>query len=74
MKKEEYIPFGVEWEKSMMQWDKKSLINYLKEQLKKIQDLQNRFCQCNKEIKTGSTTAWHCNICGKIEQTETWLK
>jgi len=34
----------------------------------------NKFCSCKPELKTGSTSAMHCNICGKIEQTETWLK
>jgi len=37
-----------------------------------IQD--ERFCSCAPESKTGCTSAMHCNICGKIEQTETWLK
>lgn len=32
------------------------------------------FCQCKPEDKHGSTTAWHCNECGKVEQSETWLK
>lgn len=35
---------------------------------------KERFCQCTEEIKTGSTSAMHCNHCGKIEQSETWLK
>lgn len=32
------------------------------------------FCQCKPEVKHGSTTAWHCNKCGHVEQTEEWLK
>ena len=35
---------------------------------------KERFCQCNENDKTGSTSAMHCNHCGKIEQSETWLK
>jgi len=35
---------------------------------------KERFCQCNENDKTGSTSAMHCNHCGKIEQYETWLK
>lgn len=33
-----------------------------------------QFCGCPKDVKTGSTSAMHCNICGKVEQNETWLK
>lgn len=35
---------------------------------------KERFCQCSENDKTGSTSAMHCNHCGKIEQSETWLK
>lgn len=35
---------------------------------------QAEFCGCTKEVKTGWTSAKHCNICGKLEQEETWLK
>lgn len=35
---------------------------------------KERFCQCSEDIKTGSTSAMHCNHCGKIEKHETWLK
>ncbi|MES1181960.1 MAG: hypothetical protein ABUL44_04105, partial [Flavobacterium sp.] len=35
---------------------------------------KDRFCQCNDNDKTGSTSAMHCNHCGKIEQSETWLR
>jgi len=48
-----------------------SEINVLESELLKAKE---RFCQCADEIKTGSTSAMHCNHCGKIEQTETWLK
>lgn len=34
----------------------------------------DKFCGCKKEIKTGCTSAMHCNLCGKLEQTEIWLK
>lgn len=34
----------------------------------------DNFCQCKPEEKHGSTTAWHCNQCGKLEQQEQWLK
>jgi hypothetical protein len=34
----------------------------------------DEFCQCSPQEKHGSTTAWHCNHCGKPEQSETWLK
>jgi len=44
----------------------------IRDQFKKLNE--SRFCECSKEIKTGSGTAWHCNICGKLEQSETWLK
>lgn len=43
----------------------------LKSELLKAKE---RFCQCAEDIKTGSTSAMHCNHCGKIEQSETWLK
>lgn len=33
-----------------------------------------KFCSCDKEIKTGCTSAMHCNLCGKLEQTETIFK
>ncbi len=39
------------------------------EQMKEAQ-----FCGCKHEIKTGCTSAMHCNICGKLEQSENWLK
>jgi hypothetical protein len=35
---------------------------------------EHKFCQCNSETKTGCTSAMHCNICGGLEQTETWLR
>ena len=35
--------------------------------------LKNQFCECSNEVKTGCTSAMHCNICGKLEQSETWL-
>jgi hypothetical protein len=38
------------------------------------QSKDGEFCECKSEEKHGSTTAWHCNHCGKLEQTETWLK
>jgi hypothetical protein len=46
-------------------------IKYLESELLKAKE---RFCQCNENDKTGSTSAMHCNHCGKIEQSETWLK
>lgn len=36
--------------------------------------LNSKFCSCNADEKTGSTSAFHCNICGLLEQSETWLK
>ena len=56
---------------------KKSSIGYemaldkLESELLKAKE---RFCKCNENDKTGSTSAMHCNHCGKIEQSETWLK
>ena len=35
--------------------------------------IDDKFCTCSPEDKHGSTTAWHCNHCGKPEPTETWL-
>jgi hypothetical protein len=32
------------------------------------------FCNCLSSQKHGSTSAMHCNHCGKIESSETWLK
>jgi hypothetical protein len=32
------------------------------------------FCKCSKEEKHGSTSAMHCNHCGGVEPSETWLK
>ena len=39
-----------------------------------IDRLKNQFCSCDSEIKTGWTSAKHCNMCGKLEPEETWLK
>lgn len=39
-----------------------------------VQMKEAQFCGCNKDVKTGCTSAKHCNICGKVEQSETWLK
>lgn len=36
----EYVPFGDEWKKEMMKWDKKSLIEFLGEKLKALKELE----------------------------------
>ncbi len=39
--KKEFVPFGFEWEIEMAKWDKKSLIAYLRDKLKQIQDIES---------------------------------
>lgn len=51
----------------------KEEINQLKITNELLKEPHN-FCQCDPDDKTGSTSAMHCNHCGKIEQSETWLK
>lgn len=43
-----------------------------KELVKDLND--NRFCSCDNETKTGCTSAMHCNLCGKLENNENWLR
>lgn len=43
-----------------------------KELLRILND--SKFCSCDAHTKTGTTSAFHCNICGKLEKSETWLK
>lgn len=35
---------------------------------------EDMFCSCQSHDKHGSTSAMHCNHCGKVEQSESWLR
>jgi len=37
--KDEYVPFGKEWEAEMMKWNKKQLIEYIKRLAIKVKEL-----------------------------------
>lgn len=37
--KDEYVPFGKEWETEMMKWNKKQLIEYIKRLAIKVKEL-----------------------------------
>lgn len=74
-KEEDYIPFSEQWEKEMMKLPKIQIIKMFRDAHLDNEELDKpQFCSCSNEIKTGWTSAHHCNICGKLEQSETWLK
>ena len=37
-----YIPYSDEWKKEMMKWSKSDLIDFLRKQLRKINELENQ--------------------------------
>lgn len=67
-----YIPYTDEWKKEMMKWSKADLIDFLRQQLLKIKELENPQPMSDNKIVIGCNyhTTWQSNKAMRFVLTE----